>query len=126
MLERYVDEIPEVAYQLLDCVVTPTTIVYDQGIGVAPELLAPDGSIGIRLTSEAYSSGLCRLLRRPIVSTSANISGSPTPKSFAEIPKEILEGVDYVATYRRNDRTPAKPSSVIKISRGGEVRILRK
>lgn len=126
MLERYVDEVPEVAYQLVECAVDPTTVVYDHGVGVAPELLAPDGSIGIRLTSEAYSRGLCRALRRPVVSTSANISGSPTPQWFGEIADEILSGVDYVASYRRNDREERRPSSVIKLSADGTVRILRK
>ncbi len=126
MLERYVDEVPEVAYQLIDCAVSPVTVVYDRGVGVAPSLLAPDGSIGIRVTSERYSRSLCRGLRRPVVSTSANVSGAATPQCFARIAPEILEGVDYVAGYRRDDTTPATPSSVIKISSGGLFTILRK
>ena len=91
-----------------------------------PSLLAPDGSIGIRVTSERYSRALCRALRRPVVSTSANISGVATPQCFARIASEIIDGVDYVAEYRRDDNSPASPSSVIKISRGGLFTILRK
>ena len=126
MLERYVEEVPEVAYQLIECAVSPVTIVYDHGVGVAPSLLDPDGSIGIRVTSERYSRALCRALRRPVVSTSANISGVATPQCFARIASEIIDGVDYVAEYRRDDNSPASPSSVIKISRGGLFTILRK
>lgn len=126
MLERYVDEVPEVAYQLIDCAVSPITIVYDRGVGVAPSLLASDGSIGIRVTSEIYSRSLCRAMRRPVVSTSANISGVVTPQCFASIAPEIIDGVDYVAAYRRDDTSPSVPSSVIKISRGGVFTILRK
>lgn len=125
MLERHVDEMPEVAWQLIDVAVNPTTIVYDRGTGLAPELLAPDGSVGIRVTAEKFSSMLCRGLRRPLVSTSANISGSPTPQSFDEIDDEIIRGVDYVVGYRRDDNTPRRPSSVIKLSNSGEVKILR-
>lgn len=125
MLERYVDEIPDIAWELLDAIVDPTTIVFDHGIGLAPELLAGDGSIGVRMTQELFSSALCRALRKPVVSTSANISGQPTARFFHEISEEILNGVDYVANYRRNDTTPHKPSSVIKLSSSGEVKILR-
>ncbi len=125
MLERFVDEVPDIAWELLDAVVDPTTIVFDHGIGLAPELLAEDGSIGVRMTQEAFSSALCRALRKPVVSTSANISGKPTARFYHEISEEILNGVDYVANYRREDDTPHKPSSVIKLSSSGEVKILR-
>lgn len=125
MLERHVEEMPDVAWQLIEVAVNPTTIVYDRGIGIAPGLLAPDGSVGIRVTSEEFSAMLCRGLRRPLVSTSANISGSPTPQFFKDIDSEIVNGVDYVVTYRRDDNTPHRPSSVIKLSNSGEVKILR-
>lgn len=126
MLERYVEEVPEVAYQLLECALSPITIVYDRGKGVAPELLGEDGSIGIRVTSEIYSNRLCKELRKPLVSTSANISGQPAPGIFRDISGEILDSVDYVACYRRNDTSPSRPSSVIKLSVSGEIRILRR
>lgn len=126
MLERYVDNIPDVAWELLDAIVTPTTIVFDRGIGLAPELLGEGGSIGVRITSEKFSASLCRKLRKPVVSTSANISGLKSARFFSEISDEIINGVDYAANYRRSDSTPSKPSSVIKLSSSGIVEILRK
>ena len=95
-LERVVTDVPEVAYQLVDVAVEPMTVVYDRGIGVAPELLADDGSIGVRITSEEFSRELCRRFRRPIVSTSVNISGEPAPHSFDEINPELLGQVVYL------------------------------
>lgn len=125
MLERYVEEVPEVAYELLDAAVSPLTVVYDKGINLAPELLAADGSVGVRLTGERFSSALCRALGRPVVSTSANISGAPSARFFSEIAPEIVEGVDFIPNYRRSDTTAHRPSSVIKLSASGEVKILR-
>ena len=126
MLDSIVDEVPEVAEQLIEAAVDPVTIVYDRGRNVAPDLLAPDGSIGVRLTREPFSAALCRAFRGPIVSTSANVSGSPSPMSFAEITPEILDAADYVCTSRRHEDAAPKASSVIKISAGGLFRILRK
>ena len=125
-LERTVEEVPEVAYQLIDAAVDPITIVYDKGTGVSPSLLAEDGSIGVRVTGEEFSKRLCAALRKPLVSTSANISGEPSPKSFDEISPEILEAVDYVCQSKRNDPWATKASTVIKISSGGLFTILRK
>lgn len=126
MLERTVEDVPEVAEQLVEVAIEPITVVYDHGRGVAPELLAEDGSIGVRLTREPFSAALCRNLRRPIVSTSANLSGEPTPLDFASIPQDILEAADYVCRSRRNDPPAVKSSSVIKISDGGLFKIIRK
>ncbi|MDE6287820.1 MAG: threonylcarbamoyl-AMP synthase [Muribaculaceae bacterium] len=125
-LERVVDDVPEVAAQLAELSDSPVTIIYDHGRGVAPELLAADGSIGVRLTREPFSAALCRSLRGPLVSTSANVSGEPTPMDFASISPEILAAVDYVCTSRRDEAPAAKSSSVIKISAGGLFKILRK
>ena len=124
-LERVVDEVPEVAYQLLDVAVEPLTVVYDRVIGVAPELLAEDGSIGVRITTEAFSRELCRRFRRPIVSTSVNYSGVPSPRSFDEIDPRLLENVDYVCQTGRERPWRSKPSTVIKLSAGGVIKILR-
>ncbi len=124
-LERYVDEVPEVAYELIDVAVKPMTIVYDKGINLAPELLAADGSVAIRITSEAVSSGLCRALRRPLVSTSANISGEPSAPSYRDISDEIKSAVDYIMESRRDEIIDAVPSSVIKLGVDGTVKILR-
>ncbi len=125
-LDRIVDEVPEVAEQLIDVAVDPITIIYDRGRNVASELLAEDGSIGVRLTREPFSAGLCAAFGGPIVSTSANISGAEPAHCFADIAPEILNAVDYVCTSRRDEPAVAKPSSVIKISSGGLFKILRK
>lgn len=126
MLDRTVAEVPEVAEQLIEVAVDPVTIVYDRGSGVSPLLLAADGSIGVRLTREEVSAALCHALGAPLVSTSANVSGAPTPMCFAEISPEIIEAVDYVCTSRRGESPHTKPSTVIKISAGGVFKILRK
>lgn len=126
MLDATVEEVPEVAEQLIEAAVDPVTIIYDRGREVAPELLANDGSIGVRLTREPYSAALCRMMRGPVVSTSANISGEPAPLDFASITQEIRDAVDYVCESRRNDPPAPKASSVIKISTGGLFKIIRK
>lgn len=127
-LERTAAGIPEVAWQLIEYADRPLTIVYDgaaESAGIAPELLAEDGSIGIRVTNEQFSAALCRTFGKPLVSTSANISGHPTPAYFDEISSEILDAVDYVCTTRRDDRTPARPSTVMRLSEDGTFKILR-
>lgn len=124
-LERYVADVPEIAYSLIDVAVKPMTIVYDKGINLAPELLAGDGSVAVRITSEAVSAGLCRALRRPLVSTSANISGCPSAPSFSDISDEIKSAVDYVMESRRDEVIEALPSSVIKLGSDGTVSIIR-
>lgn len=126
MLDRTVAEVPEVAEQLIEAAVDPVTIIYDRGTGVAPELLAEDGSIGVRLTREPFSAALCRAMRGPVVSTSANFSGEPTPLDFRSIDPALLAEVDYVCLSRRDEAPAAKASSVIKISAGGLFKILRK
>lgn len=126
MLERWVDDIPEAALQLAEAAVRPMTIIYDHPRGLAPGLLAPDGSAAIRIASDEFCRSLCRRLRRPLVSTSANISGEPTPASFSSISEEIKGAVDYVALSRRHESdSDARPSSVIKISDGGVIKIIR-
>ncbi len=127
-LERAVDEVPEVAWQLIECSDRPLTIVYDRAArDIAPELSAEDGSIGVRITREEFSAGLCRAFGKPIVSTSANISGEPSPGCFAEISPEIVNAVVYVCLSRR-DETPgtAKPSSIMRLGAGGLFKIIRK
>lgn len=124
-LERYVDDVPEVAWELIEAAVRPLTIIYDHPRGIASNLLAEDGSLGIRITHENFSRELCRRLRRPLVSTSANISGEKAPASFIEISPAILEGVDYVAEYRRGEDVKAVASNIIKVSDGGLFKIIR-
>lgn len=127
-LERTVSGIPDVAYQLIEFTDRPLTIVYDgvqPSARIAPELLAADGTIGVRVTSEPFSAALCRAFGKPLVSTSANISGHPTPAYFDEIAGEILAAADYVCTTRRDDRTPARPSTVMRLSEDGTFTVIR-
>ena len=125
MLQRTVKDVPEIAWQLIDVAVNPMTIIYDHPVGVAENLKAEDESLGIRITSEKFSRMLCERLKGPIVSTSANVSGKPTPMTFAEISSEIKQGVDYVCRYRQRDKASAKPSNIIKITRGNVVKVIR-
>lgn len=116
---------PEVAYQLIDSAVNPLTIIYDDPTGVAPELLAQDGSLGIRITGEAFSNELCKRFGGPVVSTSANISGEPSPANFSEISEEIKNGVDYIVNFRQEENNKTQPSNIIKIDSHGVFKILR-
>lgn len=125
-LERVVEEVPEVAYDLIEVTEKPLTIIYSGAKNLAKNLIAEDGSVGIRLTKEAFSKDLCEAFRMPIVSTSANISGEPTAHSFDEISDEIKNGVDYIVKYRQKDKSKAEPSSIIKLEPGGVVTIIRK
>ncbi|MDY3857300.1 MAG: L-threonylcarbamoyladenylate synthase [Muribaculaceae bacterium] len=127
MVERYADGVPEVAYELIEVTDRPLTLVYDRGVGLAENLLGPDGSVGIRVTSEEFSQGLCRRLHRPLVSTSANISGEPAARCFADISEEVRLGVDYIVDWRRDELPGARqPSSVMRITASGEFKVLRK
>jgi L-threonylcarbamoyladenylate synthase len=125
LIERYVDEVPEIAYDLIELTEKPLTIIYDGAKNLAKNLVAEDGSIGIRITTEKFSSELIRRFKRPIVSTSANISGKPSPACFAEIEAEIVEAVDYVVKYRQEDLQKSVPSSIMKLGVGGEIKIIR-
>ncbi len=124
-LQRYVYNVPDIAYELIDVSIKPLTIIYDNGINLSKELLAEDNSIGIRVTREEFSRQLCRAFRKPIVSTSANISGQPTPNCFHEISQEIKQSVDYIVKYNQQNTEPHQPSSVIKLSNDGIIKILR-
>lgn len=124
MLNQYVSDIPEVAYDILKYAVKPTTIIYDKPIRVAQNLLPEDESLAVRVSRHDYSKQLIRKFKRPIVSTSANISGQPSPKSFQEIDPAILAGVDYVVNLERKKKNGA-PSSIIKLKNDGTVHIIR-
>lgn len=127
MLSNTVDCVPDAALQLIEASDRPVTIVYDHGCGVAKELLADDGSLAVRLTDEEFSKTLCRRFRRPIVSTSANISGADAPRCFSQIASEIISGVDYVCLSRRNEPDcGTRPSMIIKISDNGVFKFIRK
>ena len=103
----------------------PLTLIYPNARHLAPNLIAEDGSIGIRITNEAFSKALCAQLKHPVVSTSANISGHPTAHFFHEIEEAILNGADYVCRFRREDETPHEPSAIIKVNNDGTFVIIR-
>ena len=103
----------------------PTTIIYDDAIGLANNLLAEDGSVGIRICADEFCKHLIKRFRKPIVSTSANLSGFPPPKVFSDIDIAVKQGVDYVVNYRQDDLTQAEPSAVVKCSKDGRFTILR-
>lgn len=125
MLQRTVKHVPEIAWQLIDVAVNPMTIIYDHPIGVADSLKAEDGSLGIRITTERFSRALCERMKGPIVSTSANVSGKPTPMTFAEISSEIRNGVDYVCNFRQKEKASSRPSNIIKITRENIIKLIR-
>lgn len=125
MLTTYVDEVPDIAWDLIDVTDKPLTIIYSKGKNLANNLLAEDGSIGIRITQEEFSRKLCESFRKPLVSTSANVSGEPSPAVFNEIADSIKEGVDYVVRYRQEDMKKAKPSGIIKLGSGGLFQVIR-
>ena len=125
-LQRYVRNVPDVAWQLIDCVEKPTTLILDGAVNLAPNLIAEDGSIGIRITKEDFSHELCFRFQKAIVSTSANISGEPAAQNYRDIDPRILEKVEYVCWTRRQEHQPHQPSSIIKLSADGQVVIIRK
>ena len=125
-LQRYVRDVPDVAWQLIDCCDKPTTLILDGAVNLAPNLIAEDGSIGIRVTKEPFSHKLCYSFQKAIVSTSANISGEPAAQNYRDIDPQLLEQVDYVCWSRRQEHQPHTPSSIIKLGKGGEVVIIRK
>jgi L-threonylcarbamoyladenylate synthase len=126
-LQGYMDKVPETAWMLLEASEgqRPMTIIYPRAKNLAPNLLAEDGSVGIRITQDSFSKALCEQLRRPIVSTSVNFSGEPAAQTFDEINPLLLESVDYVCRYRRDDVRKCQPSSIIKIDEQERITIIR-
>jgi len=125
MLSKYIKDIPYVALDIIEVAENPTTIIYDNPQNVASSLIASDNSLAIRIPDDEFCFQLLRKLNGAIVSTSANISGQPNPKSFSEISNEILKGVDYVVNLHREKKS-SKPSSIIKLSSAGLVTIISK
>ena len=129
-LQRYVRNVPDVAWQLIDSLkegdVKPTTLILDGAVNLAENLIADDGSIGIRITQEPFSKELCYRFQKAIVSTSANISGEPAAQNYRDIDPRIIEAVDYVCWTRRQEHQPHKPSSIIRLRQDGQVEIIRK
>lgn len=124
-IQSYVDEIPDIAWDLAELADKPITIIYPQAKNLATNLISDDGSVGIRITSEKFSKQLCAAFRRPIVSTSANISGEPSPECFAEISDIVKDQMDYIVQYRQDDTQKKQASSIIKLKKNGTFVILR-
>lgn len=134
MIYNVFKDIPEVAWQIMDfsdltdseqANQRPTTLILDKPRNVAPNLIAADNSLGIRLVKEPFCFKLMEKIKKPLVSTSANISGQPTPKSFKEISPEIIKGVDYVVNLHR-EKIAGKPSTIIKLTNDSQVKVIRK
>lgn len=124
-LSRYVRHVADVTWDMIELSTKPLTIIFDGVTGLAPNLVAEDGSVGMRVTREEFSKELCFRMEKPVVSTSANISGEATPRNFSEISDEIRNAVDYVVNYSRQGKEKHKPSSIIKMSESGEFTIIR-
>lgn len=124
MLKKYVKQVPEAAYSIIDVTDKPTTIIYDNAQNLASNLIAKDGSIAIRIPDDDFCFAISRKLNGAVVSTSANVSGYPTPKSFKEISQAIIKGVDYVVNLHHEKKCD-KPSSIIKLTNNGVVKIIR-
>ena len=125
MLDHYVVDVPAMAQELMDVAVNPITIVYEGAYNLPHILLGENDSIGIRVTRERFTQMLCHKLGKPLVSTSANISGEPAAATFAQISQEIIAGVDHVVNYRRDDNTPCGASNVILLRGDGTFKIIR-
>ena len=124
-LARYVRDVPTVVWDMVELTTKPLTVVYENATGLAPNLLADDGSVGLRVTAEEFSKELCFRFQKPVVSTSANISGEPTPRTFDEISDDIKNAVDYVVRYNQRCKEKHQPSSIIKVHANGEFAIIR-
>ena len=124
-LDHYVIDVPMIARELIDVAVKPLTIIYEGAYNLAPNLMGEGESVGIRIPNDEFCHRLCERYGKPIVSTSANVSGQPTATTFAAIDESIVQGVDYAVTYRRDEATPRQPSNIIMLHRDGTFKIIR-
>ena len=124
-LDHYVVDVPAIARELIDVAVKPLSIIYEGAYNLAPNVLGDEDSVGIRIPNDEFCHRLCERFGKPIVSTSANVSGQPTAKRFSDIDTSIVEHVDYAVEYRRDDTTPHQPSNIILLSRDGTFKIIR-
>lgn len=125
-MQRYVRNVPNVAWDLVELATKPTTLILDDAVNLAPNLIAEDGSVALRVTTEPFSKELCYRFQKALVSTSANISGEPAAANYKDINEELLNAVDYVCWSRRQEHKPHTPSSIIKLNKDGEVTVIRK
>ena len=124
LLPAYV-EVPDIAWELIDAAEHPLTIIYPGARNLAPSLLGSDGSVGIRIVRDSFCKKLIEQYKKPVVSTSANISGTAAPGTYAEISREVINSVNYVVKYRQEDITKTSPSGIIKLGSNGEVQVVR-
>ena len=125
LLERYVADVPEIAWDLAEISTTPLTMVFSNPRNLPDILTASDGTIGIRFTREDFSKELVQRFRRPVLASSANLSGEKSPSVFFDVADEIKNGVDYIVEFRQDDLTPAVSSSIIRLGSGGRIDIIR-
>lgn len=124
-LERYVKQVPEIAWDLIEQVDTPLTLIYPQGINLAHNVLGKDNSVAIRIVNDEFSKEMIRRFGKPIVSTSANFSGDPSPVTFSRIPEKLLQSADYVVNWGRDTFKTNRPSTIIKLGLNGEIELIR-
>ena len=124
-VDWYFDRVPDIAWDLWEVADKPLTLILPRARHVAPELIAEDGTMGIRITDEKVSKAICARLKRPLVSTSANISGEPTARCFRDISDEIRQAVDYIVPLRQDETETPQPSGIIKLGDGGLVKVIR-
>ncbi|RNL54119.1 L-threonylcarbamoyladenylate synthase [Pedobacter jejuensis] len=125
-IQSYIDEVPEVAYDLIEYAENPLTIIFSGAKNLAANVINEDGSVGIRVVKHDFCTALIQRFRKPIVSTSANLSGEPSPKYFDDVNPQITEAVDYIVDFEQQDRTVRKPSTIMKLSPGGQFEFIRK
>ena len=124
-LNKYIQEIPAIAWDLIEVADKPLTIVYSGAKNLPSNVINPDGSIAIRIVADPFCKQLIHRLGKPIISTSANLSGEMTPSNYSEISENIISSVDYVVQHRRDDKSIKKPSSIIRLNHDGEIKIIR-
>ena len=124
-IDRYVDDVPDIAYDLIDLATSPLTVVFDRGKNLASNLLPADGSVAIRVVQHEFCRRLVERLGRPLVSTSANVAGGATPRVLAEVDERIVRGVDMVVPEQFHCPMSSRPSGVVAVQRGGVVRVIR-
>ncbi|GAA4096992.1 L-threonylcarbamoyladenylate synthase [Mucilaginibacter panaciglaebae] len=125
-LPSYIKEVPELAYNLIEYAENPLTLVMPGARNISPALIAADGSVGIRVVKHPFCEGLIQRLRKPLVSTSANISGKPSPQYFSQIDQEIIDGVDYVVDIDQHSMEIKTPSTIMRLEADGKFEFLRR
>lgn len=124
-LADYVEKVPDISFDLINSLDKPTTIIYSKAKNLASNVIASDGTIAIRITKDPFCRDLIKLFGKPIVSTSANISGDPSPVIYRDVPEELLNSVDYIVNLYHDRMNSPKPSTIIRLFENGEFTIIR-